>query len=60
MRFTLVDRGSENTHISNFMKIGPTRASLFHTERRIDIYDEECSRHLQNFGKEPNKIRIQY
>jgi len=38
------DRFSENIHTSNFMKIRPVAAELFHADRRTDRNDEVNSR----------------
>jgi hypothetical protein len=35
----------KNTQISNFMKIHPVGAELFHADRQMDRYDEEPKNH---------------
>ena len=42
-----LEKISKNTQISNFMKIRPERAELFHTDRQTDRYDEANSRYSQ-------------
>jgi hypothetical protein len=50
----------KNTQISNFMKIGPTRAKLFHADGRIDRHDVAIRLFLQYFANATNNIRIQH
>jgi hypothetical protein len=38
---------SKNSQISNFIKIRPMEAELFHTDGRTDGYDEANSHFLQ-------------
>jgi len=38
---------SKNNQISNFMKIHPVAAELFHADRQTDRHDEANSRFLQ-------------
>jgi hypothetical protein len=38
-----LDRFSKITQISNFVKIHPVRAELFHADRNIDWHDEADS-----------------
>jgi len=42
------------------MKIGPTRAKLFHADERKDRHDLEIRRFWQIFANATNSIRIQY
>jgi hypothetical protein len=42
-----LDRFSKNTQISNFMKICPVGAELFHTDGQTDSYDYANSRFSQ-------------
>jgi hypothetical protein len=42
-----MDRFSNNTPISNFIKIGPVGAQLFHADGGTDIRDKANSRFLQ-------------
>ena len=46
-----LDRFSENTQISNFMKIRPVEAELFHANGQMDRHDEANSRFFRNFEK---------
>jgi hypothetical protein len=38
---------SKNIPVSNFMKVRPMGAELFHTDRRTDRHDEATSRFFQ-------------
>jgi len=44
-----LERFSDNTEISNFMKIRPVGDELFHAEGRTDRHDEANSRFSQFF-----------
>jgi hypothetical protein len=37
MKLSLLDRFLEKVHISNFMKVSPLGAELFHADRRTDM-----------------------
>ena len=43
-----LDRFSKNTQISNFVKIGPVGAELFHTDGQTDKHGETNSRSSQS------------
>jgi hypothetical protein len=43
LNFNILHRFSENIQISNFMKIRPVGAELFHTDGRTDTQDEANS-----------------
>jgi len=47
-------RFSKNTQVSNFKKIGPVGAELFHSNGRTDRHDE-ANRLFRNFAKAPIK-----
>jgi len=51
MKLIFLDRFSKNTQISNFIKIRPVGAELFHADGRLDgqtdRHDEANSRFLQ-------------
>ena len=49
----------KNTQISNFMKIRPVGAELFHADGRTDGHDEAISR-FRNFANVPNKITVDH
>ena len=49
-----LDSVSKNTQISNFMKIRPAGAELFHVDRRTDRHDV-ANVSFRNFAKPPNK-----
>jgi len=50
-----LDRFSKNPQMSNFLKICPVGAELFHADRRTDKHDE-AKYHFRNFAKAPPKI----
>ena len=49
---------SENTEISNFIKIRPVGAELFHADRQTGRHDEADSRFSQ-FGEKRLKIVLE-
>jgi hypothetical protein len=53
MKINFLDRFAKNTQISNFMKILPVVAELFHADRRTDMKLRVAFR---NFANAPKKV----
>jgi hypothetical protein len=53
------ERFSKNTQISNFMKIGPVGAEVFHADGRTDAQDETNSHFLLKFPNAPSPPKKQ-
>jgi hypothetical protein len=56
--FNFLDRFSTNTRISNFIKIRPLRAELFHSDRQEDMTKLIVA--LRNIANAPKNDRINY
>jgi hypothetical protein len=55
----LLDRVSKNTQVSNFMKIRPVGAELFHADRQTDRQtDMKLTVAFRNFAKTPKNTAI--
>ena len=57
MKLEFLDSFSKNTQISNFMKIRPVRAELFHAYERAEGYKKVMKLIIafRNFAKAPKK-----